>query len=177
MMRKRSTLRSAALPAALGGLAILYGVGIPQIRSQFDEGIVGPRFLPILLVIIALGCVAVIIGRAWRRPAAASDAGPASAPAPPVPAQRFRDAVKPYLLLGAILLYIALFKPLGFLLTTFGLGYAILTLFSYAQGRLLRRAGMALAITLGSYGLFMLAFGARLPLFPELLPVLQQGGL
>lgn len=146
-------VKKLALPLGLLALVLIYAAGIPDVRSQFDEGLIGTRSLPKGLVVLALACLGVILLREAR------------APAPETPEDQ-TGAWKPYGLFAAILAYVALFKPVGFVLTTAGLCLIIMWLFEYETGRPLRRILAAGVITGLAYLLFAVAFGTRLALWP-----------
>lgn len=156
-----------ALPLGLLALVLIYAAGISDVRSQLDEGFVGTRFLPKGLVMVALACLAAILLREWRgtsTPHAADDIGDHDTAEEPQAL-----AYKPYALFVAILAYVGLFKPMGFVLTTAALCLAIMWLFDYENGRPLRRLLGTVVITGLAYLLFAVAFGTRLDLWPGML--------
>ena len=154
------------VPVALLLFALAYGGESLNIKAQFDEGVVGPTFLPLMLTGIVVTGLLLILIRQWRqaKPSALDDAADESE----------RDGVlgdhrKPALVSLSVLLYVLIFKLLGYVLATVLLAFVLLTLFDYGKAEMLRRLGVAVAITLVFYGLFMLCFSVRLPLLPGVL--------
>lgn len=164
MSRAMKIVHQHATTILLLVLTLVYASEISSVRSLFDEGFVSTRFLPSLLVGVALVAIAVIALRDLRAASQVDDA----------PAQSLLQHVKPLGLFAVVLGYIALFRPLGFFATTFAFSLCCLWLFDYAAqqeslGRRLRaNLVAAIAITGVAYLLFAVAFGARLPLLPEL---------
>lgn len=137
-------------------LTAIYAFGIPQIRSLFDEGLVGTRFLPQLLVIITISCLVLIMLRDMKKASISNEQISESA----------RGNAKPIILFIATLVYIALFKSAGFLIATFLFSFSVLWLFSHASEKLLARALIAASISGLAYLLFAVAFGTHLNIFP-----------
>lgn len=165
MPRMLDCLKKLALPGFLLVLTLVYASGISSIKSLFDEGFVSTRFLPQSLVVIALCTLAVI---AWRDLKSADVAEPDGDGSE----DTLSNHVKPYVLLVAILIYIAAFKPVGFIMSTTALSYCCLWMFDYAVEKADRfyrfglRMFVSLVVTGLAYLLFAVAFGTRLPLLP-----------
>lgn len=164
MSRATAFIARHATTALLLALTLIYVSEISSIKSQFDEGFVSTRFLPRLLAGVALGAIAVI---AWREERASRPDGDDTA-------DGFSLHAKPLGLFLGVLGYIALFQPLGFVLSTIALSLSTLWLFDFAAERssllvrILHNLLWAAVLTGLAYLLFSVAFGARLPLFPEL---------
>lgn len=153
--------RHHGLSAGLVILTILYAFGIPNIRSLFDEGLVGTQFLPQLLVVITLICLAVIVLRDMKTAEEKDEDGETT-----FGKEIIKDKLKPIALFVATLGYIALFKPAGFVIATFLYSNCILWLFSHANNQLLVRALIGATITGLAYLLFAVAFGTHLNIYP-----------
>lgn len=145
-----------SLTVGLAILTTLYAFGIPNIRSLFDEGLVGTQFLPQLLVVITLICLVIIAVRDIKTNLTNDDEEEFS----------FKEKLKPFALFLATLGYIALFKPTGFLIATFTYSFCILCLFSHANNQLFVRSFIAACITALAYLLFAIAFGTHLNIYP-----------
>lgn len=164
MPRANSIARKHAVTIVLLVLTLIYASEISSIRSLFDEGFVSTRFLPKLLVWIAIGALTVIALRDARASSGEKDDLDSS----------WTSHVKPLVLLGVVFCYIALFRPAGFILTTIALAMSCLWLFDFASSeqrksaRIAKNLIAALIITALAYLLFAVAFGTRLPLLPEL---------
>jgi len=163
MSRVRAVIGKHAATAFLLALVLIYASEISSIRSLFDEGFVSTRFLPKLLVGVALGAIIWIAVRDARSEPA--NEAETDAAAPP-------GHGKPILLFGVIIGYIALFQPIGFVLSTVALSICCLWMFDFGANRstllsrILLTVFAASVLTGLAYLLFSIAFGARLPLFP-----------
>lgn len=151
------------MPSALLALTGIYAFGIPGIKSQFDEGVVGPQFLPLLLVFCALLALMAIFYRSLSEirqsgEGACQDEG----------VDRM-SALRPFMVFLVILAYVAAFKPAGFVISTLGLAFGILWIFEYAAQNIMLRLAVSVLLTGLAYILFAVAFGTRLPLFPGLI--------
>ena len=163
MSRVRAILGRHAATIGLLTLVLIYASEISSVRSLFDEGFVSTRFLPKLLVGIALFALLAI---AWRDEKAAK-----SAQKPPP--TRLLETARPLALFVMIVAYIAVFRPLGFFPATIALSLGCLWVFDFAVdqpnlgARLLRSGLAACVIAALAYFLFAVAFGARLPMLPD----------
>lgn len=133
-------------------LTTVYVAAAFQIRPQFSEGLVGPRFLPLLAAALMYGALFTIIWKE-RRQRTGGESG---------------SLIQPAAIVVATAAYIGVFKWLGYSLSTFLFVFALFMLFSYQAGRPVRRVIDALAVTAVFYGLFAFVFGIRLPVFPGL---------
>ncbi|UUP16777.1 tripartite tricarboxylate transporter TctB family protein [Nitratireductor thuwali] len=135
------------LPVFLFLLTTIYVAATFQITPQFSEGLVGPRFLPLLASLLMYVALAHII---WRDLASdeTSEAG---------------SFLQPVAAVVATAVYIAVFKPLGYSLATLLYVLFLFHIFRYQQGRPVLRLLYAIAVAIVFYGLFALVFGVRLP--------------
>lgn len=156
MSKIKNLTRQHGLSLGLLVFTTIYASGIPRIRSLFDEGSVGTKFLPQLLVFITLSCLVIIILRDMKTADGAREEE----------LQKAGSSAKPLVLFGATLAYIALFKSAGFLIATFLFSYSVLCLFSHSNKKLIVRASIAAAITGLAYLLFAVAFGTHLNIYP-----------
>ncbi|WP_163268888.1 tripartite tricarboxylate transporter TctB family protein [Chelativorans alearense] len=147
VMREMRWRKRLLLPLFLLVLTTIYVVATFRITPQFSEGLVGPRFLPLLAALLTYAALVHVI----RRELASDDESGKGA---------FWQPVAVVLATAA---YIALFKPFGYSLATLLYVYALFHIFHYQQGRPLRRLLYAIAVTAVFYGLFALVFGIRLP--------------
>ncbi|SMX31088.1 tripartite tricarboxylate transporter TctB family protein [Actibacterium lipolyticum] len=154
-------LKAIGLPLAIALLTVVYAFGVLNIRSQFDEGLVGPQFLPTVLVLLSLAMCAVIALRDIRKLDTSSE--PAQQADADTRALQLRTAG----LFVAIVAFIATFKPLGYAASTTAFSWVVLWLFSFGVGQPALRAAVAVAVSAAGYALFALAFGAHIPLGPE----------
>ncbi|KFB09222.1 tripartite tricarboxylate transporter TctB family protein [Nitratireductor basaltis] len=139
------------VPIFLLVLTTVYVAATFQIRPQFSEGLVGPRFLPFLAATLMYGALFTIIWKERRESAEGNG-----------------SLMQPAAIVVATAAYIGVFKWLGYSLSTFLFVFALFMLFSYQAGRPVRRVIDALAVTAVFYGLFAFVFGIRLPVFPGL---------
>ena len=142
--------KSAVLfPVFLLILTTIYLAEALSIRSQFgDDTIVGPRFMPILMAIIMyLALVVVLVGE-LRQDSEVSSSG---------------SFFRPLLVVVATGIYIAVFRPLGYMPATLGFVVALFLIFDFERKRPVFFALYAIAVTAMFYGLFAGIFGVRLP--------------
>lgn len=152
-----SRWKNLGVPAALLVLVLIYGWGAVGVTAQFDEGLAGPKFLPVLLTSIVTLALLRIMHKEWR-----------NAMVMPAPAAQLPGHGKPALVIAAIIVYIAAFRLLGYPLATLLLAFALLSLFEYGKSDVVRRLVAAASITGVFYVLFMVCFSVRLPLMPGL---------
>ena len=142
--------RSAVLfPAFLLILTTIYLAEALSIRSQFGgDTIVGPRFMPILMAFIMYVALVVVIVGEWRKEAEATTGG---------------SLLRPLLIVVATGIYIALFRPLGYVPATLGFVVALFLIFDFEKHRPAFFIFYVIAVTALFYGLFAGIFGVRLP--------------
>lgn len=88
-------------------------------------------------------------------------------PAPDLPGESADGSLlRPALVVVATAVYILLFRPLGYSLSTLLFVAALFLTFGFETSRPLRFAIYAVGVTAVFYGLFALVFGVRLPTFP-----------
>ena len=139
---------STGLSVFLFLAATIYLVAAVQIRPQFSEGVVGPRFLPILSALLVYGGLAqqwLTHRRSGRRAVERADLKP------------------PMLITGMTAAYILAFPWLGYAVSTFAYVLGLFALFRFRAGHPLIRTGYAVLLTALFWALFALAFGIRLP--------------
>jgi len=135
----------AVLGLALGILLISQGIQLPLGK----EGAPGPGFFPVW-VGAGLMAFAVLL---WVRPQGTLRMGDLL--------PRGKEARRVAWVLGALILYAALLKPVGFLISTFFLFLTLLQF--YQRGRWWAAVALSLAAVLGSYWLFARFFEMPLP--------------
>lgn len=142
--------RSAVLfPVFLLILTTIYLAEALSIRSQFGgDTIVGPRFMPILMAIIMYVALVVVLVGELRQDEAASSSG---------------SFLRPLLVVVATGIYIAVFRPLGYVPATLGFVVALFLIFEFEKRRPAFFALYVIAVTAIFYGLFAGIFGVRLP--------------
>ncbi len=142
--------KSAVLfPVFLLILTTIYLAEALSIRSQFGgDTIVGPRFMPILMAIIMYVALVVVLVGELRRDEEASSSG---------------SFLRPLLVVVATGVYIALFRPLGYVPATLGFVIALFLIFDFERRRPAFFALYVILVTAIFYGLFAGIFGVRLP--------------
>ncbi|MDN7131154.1 tripartite tricarboxylate transporter TctB family protein [Halomonas sp. MC140] len=142
--------KSAVLfPVFLLILTTVYLAEALSIRSQFGgDTIVGPRFMPILMAIVMyIALVAVLVGE-WRKD---------------VEVSANNSFLRPLMIVVATAVYIAVFRPLGYIPATLGFVVALFVIFDFERKRPAVFALYVIAVTAVFYGLFAGIFGVRLP--------------
>ncbi len=142
--------KSAVLfPVFLLILTTIYLAEAFSIRSQFGgDTIVGPRFMPILMAIIMYVALVVVLVGELRQDKEASLSG---------------SFLRPLLVVVATGIYIAVFRPLGYVPATLGFVVALFLIFDFERRRPAFFAFYVIAVTAIFYGLFAGIFGVRLP--------------
>ncbi|MBS9404375.1 tripartite tricarboxylate transporter TctB family protein [Halomonas sp. TRM85114] len=142
--------KSAVLfPVFLLILTTIYLAEALSIRSQFGgDTIVGPRFMPILMAIIMYVALIVVLVGELRRDEESASSG---------------SFLRPLLVVVATGIYIALFRPLGYVPATLGFVIALFLIFDFERRRPAFFAFYVIAVTALFYGLFAGVFGVRLP--------------
>ncbi len=162
---RTSRWKGMGVPAALLVVAMIYGREALNIKAQFDEGLVGPAFLPLLLTaIVVLGLLGILL-KQWRLSASAELDSFDESEGEGLSAEHG----KPARVALSVLAYTLMFKLLGYVLATVLLAYALLTLFEYASGQTRRKLAVAVCMTLVFHVLFSVCFSVRLPLLPSVL--------
>lgn len=163
MDRLTDTPEASSLPSGLGGipgdvvsggvlLAVALGYGAAALRIPGQDGEPGPGFLPLVLAVLLAALSVWIISSGLRSAEPAEVETPDRGP---------RWTSGPWLAGLATVLYVALFQPLGFVLSTLAYSGAVTSLFT--GDRKLRFMVPAL-VTLALYLFFRVALGVRLPL-------------
>ncbi|WP_353475595.1 tripartite tricarboxylate transporter TctB family protein (plasmid) [Salipiger sp. H15] len=124
-----------------------------NIHSQFaGDGEMSPRSVPILAAIVMYVALAVVFFNEFRKPTADGPAG---------------EMLRPLLVIVATAGYIALFRPLGYWLSTLAFSSVLFAIFHYQIRKPHLFALYAIGVTALFYGLFAGVFGVRLPTITE----------
>ena len=129
-----------------GGLLLLValGYGTFALGIPAGDGEPGPGFLPLVLaVLLAALSVAIIVGGLKTRAEAAPDL-----------------RTRPLLAALATVAYVALFQPVGFLVSTAAYSAAVTRLFTQDRRMLV---AVPVGVTVALFAFFRLALGVRLP--------------
>ncbi|MGO2241823.1 MAG: tripartite tricarboxylate transporter TctB family protein [Halomonas sp.] len=142
--------KSAVLfPVFLLILTTVYLAEALSIRSQFGEDtIVGPRFMPILIAIMMYIALLAVLVDEWRKNEQVSANS---------------SFLRPLMIVVATAIYIAVFRPLGYIPATLGFVVALFLIFGFERKRPAFFALYAVAVTALFYGLFAGIFNVRLP--------------
>lgn len=158
-----------------GGVLLLVavGYGIVALGIPAGDGEPGPSFMPLLLSVALAGLSAVIVVAGLRRSAAAPVAAPAAAAAPAPGTSAEPDTAiapddgtetdlpkRPWLAALATVVFVALFQPLGFAVSTAVYCAAVTRLFSTDRRMLIT---VPVAVTGALFVFFRLVLGVRLP--------------
>ncbi len=136
----------------LFALNTIYMAAAFQIRVQFDEGLVGPKFLPVLASGLTYVALLVILWRESRET---------------VPVPDGASLRRPFATVLITALYVVLFEPLGYVASTFLFALGVFRVFGFCDRRPAHAGLYAAGVTLVFYLLFRIAFHVRLPLLPE----------
>ncbi|WP_157831959.1 tripartite tricarboxylate transporter TctB family protein [Thalassospira marina] len=143
--------RRLILPFVLFVITSIYLATALQITAQFDEGLVGPSFVPVVASILMYVALAfVVYGMRKDRDTTESEK---------------ISLVAPIKVVAVTALYILAFKPLGYPVSTFLYVYALLFIFGLEDTGHVKRLIYTIAITGVFYVLFAVIFQVRLPLF------------
>lgn len=153
------------LPIFLLIITTVYLATALQITPQFDEGLVGPSFVPVLASILMYVALGFVFRDILRAPAPTDDAA----------SDEVKEEDKPSLaaaikIVLATAIYIAAFKTLGYPLSTFLYVYALLFFVRLENTGQIRRIAYSAIITAVFYVLFAVIFQVRLPMLEGLLP-------
>lgn len=142
--------KSAVLfPVFLLILTTVYLAEALSIRSQFGEDtMVGPRFMPILIAIMMYIALLAVLVDEWRKNEQVSANS---------------SFLRPLMIVVATAIYIAVFRPLGYIPATLGFVVALFLIFGFERKRPAFLALYAVAVTALFYGLFAGIFSVRLP--------------
>lgn len=157
MIHRGGRLGSLAvlLPVFLMVLTTVYLAEALTIRTQMGGGaVVGPRFMPILTACLMYAALLVVLVGELRGDPQERSAG---------------SLVRPALVVLATGLYIAVFRPLGYVLSTALFVAALFLIFDFEKRRPVFFAFYVAAVTAVFYGLYAGAFGVRLPALPSFL--------
>lgn len=137
------------LPLALLVATTVYLLGALRITAPYQDEGVGAGFFPIVLSVIMYAALLVVL---WNGIRAAREGPP--------PEFQLGDPAKVVLLTG---IYILLFQPLGYFLSTVLYVYALFFVFNFGTRNHLIRIAAAVAVAIAFFLLFETAFQVRLP--------------
>jgi putative tricarboxylic transport membrane protein len=143
--------RRLILPFVLFVITSIYLATALQITAQFDEGLVGPSFVPVVASILMYVALAFVVLGIRNDTDTAKPAKP--------------DLAAPIKVVVVTAIYILAFKPLGYPVSTFLYVYALLYIFGLEDTGHIKRLVYTAAITAVFYALFAVIFQVRLPLF------------
>lgn len=139
-------------PLFLMLLTTVYLAAASQIRVQFSEGLVGPKFLPFLAAGLTYLALLHILWREFRAPAGEKTMG--------------RSLLRPAAVIVITVAYVGVFGAFGYAVSTFLFALALFRVFEFERGRPLVMVLYAAAVTFVFFLLFAVAFGIRLPVLP-----------
>ncbi|SFE67603.1 tripartite tricarboxylate transporter TctB family protein [Roseivivax sediminis] len=139
-------------PLVLIVVTTIYLAAAFDIRTQFSAaGDIGPRTIPVLAAVLMYAALLIVLVQEVRNP-----------PEPEGDADG-GSLLRPVLVVVATGAYIALFRTLGYSLSTLLFVAALFLTFGFETRRPVRFALYAVAVTAVFYGLFAVIFGVRLP--------------
>ena len=146
-----SVLLRLVLPLCLAAFGVVYFLQAGMIRSLYDQGPVGPGDVPRwYAVALGIALAAAVAGdlRRKRAEAAPFDLG---------------GLVSAAMVIAASAVYVALFRPLGYLVATAVYAVILLAVFSRLKVGVLSTVLQTAALVAAVYLLFEAAFDVRLP--------------
>jgi putative tricarboxylic transport membrane protein len=143
------------LPVVLFVVTTAYLLNALQVTTAYDDVGVGPTFFPVVLSVVMYCALAAVLFHALRAPRGAA--------ATPL---RLKDPVKIVLLTAA---YIALFRPLGYFISTTLYVWSLFLVFEFGSRNQIWKVVSAVLIAVAAWLLFDVAFGVRLPKFLDLI--------
>ena len=148
-----------------GGVLLLVavGYGIVALGIPAGDGEPGPSFMPLLLSVALAGLSAVIVVAGLRRSAAAPAPGTSAEPDTAIAPDDGTETdlpKRPWLAALATVVFVALFQPLGFAVSTAVYCAAVTRLFSTDRRMLIT---VPVAVTGALFVFFRLVLGVRLP--------------
>ncbi|MFV0358226.1 tripartite tricarboxylate transporter TctB family protein [Tropicimonas sp.] len=161
-MKTRAGMGDSAigLPVFLLIFTTIYLAEAFRIHPQVSgDSFVGPRFVPVLTAIGMYVTLLIVLVREFRDRRIRSAEAVAGQ-------EGGTDFLRPALIVLATAIYIALFRPLGYVISTAGYVAVLFLIFQYETGRPLRFALGVAGVVLVFYGLFGVVFGVRLPPLP-----------
>jgi putative tricarboxylic transport membrane protein len=141
--------------AILGSLLIVVALLVAAIAWGFPSpsgAVYGPAFFPLLLSALLGLCGVALVGTGLRSASPLVQLGPAW--------RSPRSAINVLLVPGALVIYILLSGPLGFVPVSFAILSLLMVVYLRRPLAALALAGVTTALL---YGLFDLAFGVHLP--------------
>ena len=144
LMNRQLLFLYVTLAVSVGYLVSAMSLGAPT-----DGGRVTPSFFPILVGAAAIVFCAVLIVQQFR-----ATPGPDRAAEPP----RYTHLW----IVAAIFVYIAIFKTVGYFISSGLFVFALIVLFSSFE-KLIQKALISVVVVLAGYVMFQYLFGVRLP--------------
>lgn len=138
------------LPVILLVGTTTYLVGALGIASPYQDAGVGPSFFPIVIACVMYPAIGLVLLDGVRAVRAGREAEP----------HRILDPAK---VVGLTVLYVALFRPLGYFAATTLYTLGLFFVFDVGTRNPLLRVLIAVLIAIGGYLLFREALGVRLP--------------
>lgn len=139
------------VPLLLAVFGVIYYLQAGAIRSLYSQGPTGPGDVPRMYVVGLAVALAFVVVTDLRRPRA--EGAPLG----------WRGLFAALLVVAASALYIALFRPLGYLLATAIYSLVLLAIFSRLKMGLLRMFAQTAGLVAAVYLLFGVLFDVRLP--------------
>ncbi len=151
------------LPLFLLIITTIYLATALQITPQFDEGLVGPSFVPVLVSILMYIALGFVFRDVLKAPFAFDETIIEES-------QTEKPSLGPAIkIVVSTAIYIAVLKILGYPLSTFLYVYALLFFFKLEKTGQIRRIAYSAVITAVFYVLFAVIFQVRLPMLEGML--------
>lgn len=140
-------------PLCLFLVTTIYLAATFSISTAFDPGFVNSAFTPRVVAALMYVALLIVLRDAFRKRQEHAGEGSAEGAA----------WAAPLWVVGLTCIYIAAFKPVGYVLSTLPYVFALFYVFRFEEKGLLKRLLYAVAITAIFYILFAELFGVRLP--------------
>lgn len=137
------------LPLVLIAATTVYLVGAFDIASPYDDKGVGAGFFPVVLAVVMYAALAVVLFQGIQQVGVTEPA-----------VLRLGPPVKVVVLTT---LYVAIFKQVGYFLSTTLYVWGLFFVFSFGTANHIKRIAVAVAVAVAFFLLFEVAFQVRLP--------------